>query len=1381
MKVPPFLPPARLWLALAATLGALGSLPVARAQQEVVLQYFNTPWTEIERRLPEIAEAGYSALWLPPPCKGASGGFSVGYDVYDRFDLGDRDQMGSVPTRYGTKSELLSLVAAAHRFGVRVYFDNVMAHTGGPLDDLPAGTLFPSMRGFVPEDFHLVRRSGGGWRKASDSVDYNDEWQVLNRNPFAWDIAQESPNTSFNPTGQTEGQTYAKWVGIRQPGQTWFYPDSDLTVATNASGGAVHPFADKEPFQDTGWGANATGKGNGRFDWNDANANGQHDAGEASEPFTDTGVDPSNPARRTATWGFGDGRYNMGNPVAEDVNTFLIRANRWIIDQTACDGFRLDAVKHVPSYFFGQQSGGNKDASTAGFLGGAQEQWNVVRGFSDWGNHRDSTYSLSAARDDMMFFGEHLGAPPNPSDYLLAGMRMANDDFSNKVGGFAGIGSNLSGMDQPGAFTFGVNEGVMYCLSHDNNHMAGSERPAAHAYMLTRAGLPIVYTDGYNVAGGPDYFPKPSYTPFLGQYGQNYVTAAVALRRDFIRGDQWPKWGDQDFAAWEFRDASEGHADADAQTTLLVMHARNYTGGQQMRMGTSFPAGSRLRNYSPYNGAFHATVGNDGKLRGDGDSNPVVVPSGGYFAFSWDRPEKPEVWEGDDTVRSIDILQNGVRAPRLTHSRKDGKDGDPSYAHSVQIPRVTDGSKLTFVARADGSAENILMRLDGGVDINSQHGLGSSNATDKRDNKPGTARDTFLGYEQMQFVRRTTEKFAATDTARNVIGSPGAETWEFTVGTAGVLRNNGGGPNAATSTATWAYHDPNAAANAPVVTGNQLNPAPQTVASLRTLWVKIGYKSDAISHAWVYYTTDGTTYPEGSAGVGKGTTQVAPLTYHSDGAADGTGTPVWYRAEIPGGPTGTRFRYKIGVHRTDAPSRFPADADAIAKKRRMETVFQLGGFSDPAKAIDAASLVVWPHNDFGKQQTGLSEGYHVLRTRAFLNRSGGSPRPGASIFKTNTQTFYYDAQRPVGSIVFPSADGQTVGGSTYGVVVRTDATVTGVQFNILDSAATNDSAANGNGTGNWAAARSVTYVPGPNDTLVKEWRFDYKGIPSSGAAILSVRLREASSSADNALSDTAGWFTTLTRTLNTGLAVNFRIRWPETDGTVVDSSYVGKVHFDKSLGFVSGQPVDAATMIDEFTVEIDGQRLPRTGYGFVRDETATDSALTFTFPNLYDGDPDALHEVRATHERGDVSLSDTRLVKAAVGPLADADGDGLPDAWENAHGLSSSNPDGDFGAEGDPDGDTLTNLQEFLAGLSPIAQDFAGYPVAVAERDGAGYKITFPAIAGRKYQLQGSTDLADWSDIGPAVTTTEADADFALTDPSPEAPQTYYRVKIALP
>ncbi len=37
------------------------------------------------------------------------------------------------------------------------------------------------------------------------------------------------------------------------------------------------------------------------------------------------------------------------------------------------------------------------------------------------------------------------------------------------------------------------------------------------------------------------------------------------------------------------------------------------------------------------------------------------------------------------------------------------------YKYSITIPKVTRGADLAFIARTDGSAENILMSLDGGV------------------------------------------------------------------------------------------------------------------------------------------------------------------------------------------------------------------------------------------------------------------------------------------------------------------------------------------------------------------------------------------------------------------------------------------------------------------------------------------------------------------------------------------------------------------------------------------------------------------------------------------------------------------------------------------
>ena len=82
----------------------------ASLRAEAMLQYFGTTWSEIERRIPELAERGYDSLWLPPPFKGGAGTYSVGFDTFDRFDLGDRDGSGTVRTKYGTKADLQRLM-----------------------------------------------------------------------------------------------------------------------------------------------------------------------------------------------------------------------------------------------------------------------------------------------------------------------------------------------------------------------------------------------------------------------------------------------------------------------------------------------------------------------------------------------------------------------------------------------------------------------------------------------------------------------------------------------------------------------------------------------------------------------------------------------------------------------------------------------------------------------------------------------------------------------------------------------------------------------------------------------------------------------------------------------------------------------------------------------------------------------------------------------------------------------------------------------------------------------------------------------------------------------------------------------------------------------
>jgi alpha-amylase len=104
----------------------------------VMMQFFHwyippdgTLWCELAEQVSELAEVGITSLWLPPAYKGASGGYDVGYSVYDLYDLGEFDQKGTVRTKYGTKDEYLAAVKAAKEVGIRVYADVVFNHMMG--------------------------------------------------------------------------------------------------------------------------------------------------------------------------------------------------------------------------------------------------------------------------------------------------------------------------------------------------------------------------------------------------------------------------------------------------------------------------------------------------------------------------------------------------------------------------------------------------------------------------------------------------------------------------------------------------------------------------------------------------------------------------------------------------------------------------------------------------------------------------------------------------------------------------------------------------------------------------------------------------------------------------------------------------------------------------------------------------------------------------------------------------------------------------------------------------------------------------------------------------------------------------------------------------
>jgi hypothetical protein len=85
----------------------------------------------LENHAEEIADAGFTYVWLPPLASGSSGGVSMGYDVKDYYNLGEY-----TGCRWGNREELDALISTMNGLGLKAVADMVYNHRdGGAFED----------------------------------------------------------------------------------------------------------------------------------------------------------------------------------------------------------------------------------------------------------------------------------------------------------------------------------------------------------------------------------------------------------------------------------------------------------------------------------------------------------------------------------------------------------------------------------------------------------------------------------------------------------------------------------------------------------------------------------------------------------------------------------------------------------------------------------------------------------------------------------------------------------------------------------------------------------------------------------------------------------------------------------------------------------------------------------------------------------------------------------------------------------------------------------------------------------------------------------------------------------------------------------------------
>jgi alpha-amylase len=213
-----------------------------------MLQYFEwylpadgAHWERARQDAAHLAELGFTDLWLPPAYKGNGGIDDVGYGVYDLYDLGEFDQKGSIPTKYGTREAYLAAIEVLHAHGLRVLADVVLNHRMGaeypetvmaakyaPHDRLREIVQSKKIKAWTGFRFPARRQRYSAFKwdhRHFTAVDYNAKTQVnavykLKGHRWAENVDREYGNYDYlmgadvdfaNPEVREELERWGKW------------------------------------------------------------------------------------------------------------------------------------------------------------------------------------------------------------------------------------------------------------------------------------------------------------------------------------------------------------------------------------------------------------------------------------------------------------------------------------------------------------------------------------------------------------------------------------------------------------------------------------------------------------------------------------------------------------------------------------------------------------------------------------------------------------------------------------------------------------------------------------------------------------------------------------------------------------------------------------------------------------------------------------------------------------------------------------------------------------------------------------------------------------------------------------------------------------------
>ena len=669
---------------VAASLVGSGRARAYDVSPPAILQDFESTWQSVTNKMPDVFAAGYGGVYTPPPSRAESGNQSVGYDVYDRFDLGSAGN----PTLYGTGNGLKQMISSIHTMGGSSYIDMVWNHDGFA----DAGTSGFAAAGGYP-GFALTLQTSN-----SSSPGYNT--RGYNAVDGDFHSAYATGDQDERLAGLVDIDQGTNFQFIRNP----TVAGNPLNIPGPVAGAAA---ADNHPL------ANVPTASNAQF--------------YPSQSTTPQSLYDPTLGQTFTRYQFDNAAPLNGTPVAENDLGYLQRFAQYLIQVDGADGFRMDAAKNMPTYVFNYLDLATYDASNRFLLNGQRESvfsWSEV--FDSSPSLLQSYINKSATGTDTGNSGT-VGGNRDVYDFpLFFAMQAnltgttANNDWTKVVG--TSIDANDDGL-------LNGSQGVKFVQSQDNGAPALSS--VAYAYTLMQPGNALVYFNGHNFGTESQRsFPQDGREDALGGVYGSALTTLVDLRNRFGQGN------------YRTDLLSTNQLAIERQGSSLTLLSNVTEGGFDSRtVDVTFAAGTPLLEYTGNAASTNAADGGaqiPQLLVVNADSSS---PTGASVNVRFLR--NSTYVNGTSTFLGNGYLIYGLPTPtgtlKLTNvastfggSTASASDANVAYENGTQTNSTVDVVKSsTFQVQLstnianllgsyrdhDSDGDNAILKVDGGVDV----------------------------------------------------------------------------------------------------------------------------------------------------------------------------------------------------------------------------------------------------------------------------------------------------------------------------------------------------------------------------------------------------------------------------------------------------------------------------------------------------------------------------------------------------------------------------------------------------------------------------------------------------------------------------------------